>query len=130
MRIRPCVKFCAMLVMWALLFSVKWIAVVGVCVLLHEIAHMVACKILGIPVFGILPLPWGLTAFAPVMYEPYSQFLVSVAGPAFNFFLLIFSGMVKSIFGSEIAELFVLANLANGILNLAPDLDWLEDLFI
>ena len=122
MKIRPCVKFSAMLVMWALVFSVKWIAVVGVCVLLHEIAHMVACRILGIPVFGILPLPWGLTAFAPVMYEPYCQFLVSVAGPAFNFFLLAFSGIVKRIFGSEVAELFVLANLANGILNLVPAL--------
>lgn len=122
MRIRPCVKFSAMLVIWAMIFSVKWIAVVGVCVLLHEIAHMVACRILGIPVFGILPLPWGLTAFAPIMYEPYCQFFVSVAGPAFNFFLLAFTGMVNRIFGSEIAQQFVLANVANGILNLVPAL--------
>ena len=122
MRIRPCVKFSGMLVLWALVFSVKWIAVVGICVLLHEIAHMAACRILGIPVFGLVPLPWGLTAFAPIMYEPHSQFFVSVAGPMFNFFLLCASGMVRFFWGTEVAELFVLANLANGLLNLVPAL--------
>ncbi len=95
---------------------------VGVCVFFHECAHMITCKILGIPVLGVKPLPWGLTATAPIMYEPYSQFLVSVAGPGCNFFLLMFSGFVRHLFGEEVSELFVLANLADGLLNLIPAL--------
>ena len=83
---------------------------------------MATCKLLGIPVLGVKPLPWGLTATAPIMYEPYSQFLVSVAGPASNFFMLMFSGIVRRFFGGEISELFVLANLADGLLNLIPAL--------
>lgn len=103
-------------------FSVKWIVVVAVSVLLHESAHMGMCRLLGIPVFGMKGLPWGVTAFAPLMYEPHSQFLVSVAGPMFNFFLLIFSSFVSKVFGDETAELFILANISNGILNLIPAL--------
>ncbi len=122
MGVKPCVKFCIVLILWSFIFSVKWIAVVGVCVFLHECAHMAACRILGIPVLGVRPLPWGLTASAPMMYEPFSQFAVSVAGPMFNFFLLMFSGIVERMFGEETSGLFVLANLADGLLNLIPAL--------
>ena len=105
-----------------MLFSVKWLCVVGVCVLLHELAHMAMCHIMGIRVFGMQPLPWGITASAPIMHEPYTQLVVSVAGPAFNFFLLVFSSPVRRLLGGEIAELYILANLADGILNLIPAL--------
>jgi len=122
LKIKPCVRFSFVLFLWATVFSLKWILVVGVCVILHEGAHMAMCRLIGIPVLGVKPLPWGITATAPLMYEPHSQLIVSVAGPMFNFFLLVFSPLVKNFFGAETAELFVLANLADGILNLIPAL--------
>ena len=122
MRKKPGVKFGAMLIVWSMFFTVEWVSVVAVCVLLHEGAHMLVCRILNIPVLGVKSLPWGITASAPLMYEPFSQFLVSVSGPAFNFFLLFFYSVVRKIFGEQIARLFVLANFADGLLNLIPAL--------
>jgi len=122
LRVKPCVRFSVVLMFWAIFFSIKWIAVVGLCVLLHETAHMVACRLLKIPVYDIKTLPWGLTAFTPLMYDPISQFVVSVAGPMFNFFLLAFSGVIRNFAGNDVADLFVIANLADGLLNLIPAL--------
>jgi len=103
-------------------FSPTWFGAVGMCVLLHESAHMLTCRALSIPLMGIDALPWGVTAKADAIYEPASQFAVSVAGPMANFFLLFFHPVISHIFSQDIAEVFALANLANGLLNLIPAL--------
>ncbi len=122
LKVKPCVKFAAAICVWATLFSVKRVVIIGVAVILHELAHMAACRALGIKVFGMKALPWGLTASAPLMHEPLSQFIVSAAGPMFNFFLLTFCPLVEMVFSEKTAEMFALANLADGLLNLIPAL--------
>ncbi|MBO5008907.1 MAG: hypothetical protein J6D26_08740 [Clostridia bacterium] len=122
LKVKPCVKFAISICICATLFSVKRVVVIGIAVILHELAHMAACKALGIKVFGMKALPWGLTASAPLMHEPLSQFIISAAGPMFNFFLLTFCPAIEVIFSEDTAELFALANLADGLLNLIPAL--------
>ncbi len=121
-QLKPCIKFALAVLVWATFFSVEWVVVVGCAVFLHELAHMAVCRMAGIKVFELKALPWGLTASAQLMYEPLTQFAVSVAGPMFNFFLLTLCPMVEIIFSEETAELFALANLADGLLNLLPAL--------
>ena len=116
------IKFALLLCLWACLFSVAKVVVIGVVVLLHEIAHICACRALGVKVFRMQALPWGLTAEAPLMHDSLSQLIVSVSGPMFNFFLLIFTPVVREVFSPGIAEVFAVANLADGILNLIPAL--------
>ena len=119
---KPCIKFALVIFVWATVFSVEWVVVVGFAVILHELAHMAVCRMAGIKVFELKALPWGLTASVRLMYEPLTQFAVSVAGPMFNFFLLTLCPLVEKVFSEETAELFALANLADGILNLIPAL--------
>ena len=111
-----------MLMLWLIFFPPAWVAVVGVSVVLHEGAHLFACKVMGIKVLTVKALPWGLTAATPLMYEPGAQFVISLSGPMCNFFLLIFCPVIKSVFSKEAADLFALANLADGLLNLLPAL--------
>lgn len=115
-------RFAAMIFLWCILFSPSWIIAAGLSVILHECAHLVSCRILSIPVLGIRAFPWGVTARAHAIYEPGAQLAVSAAGPMANFFLLFFHPVIASVFSVEAAELFALANLANGLLNLIPAL--------
>lgn len=121
-HLKPCIKFALVLFMWATFFSVEWVIVVGFAVILHELAHMAVCRLAGIKIFEVKALPWGLTASVKLMYDPITQFAVSLAGPMFNFFLLTLCPLVERFFSEETAELFALANLADGLLNLIPAL--------
>ena len=111
-----------MLMMWLIFFPPLWIAVVSVAVSLHETAHLIACRMVGIRTLSVKALPWGLTVSAPLMYEPASQFVISLSGPMCNFFLLFFCPVIRTLFSKEVSDLFALANLADGLLNLLPAL--------
>ncbi len=111
-----------MLSLWAMFFSFEWIFAVGIAVLLHECAHLLACRALGIEVLGIKALPWGLTASTPIMHDNAMQFAVSVSGPMMNFFLLALCPFTEKFMSKNASELFALANLADGLLNLIPAL--------
>ena len=108
--------------LWLTFFSPKWVAAVSVAVILHEAAHLAACRALGIEVLDIRALPWGLTASAPVIHEPFAQIAVSVAGPMANFFLLFFCPAISKYISKDASELFALANISDGVLNLIPAL--------
>ena len=122
MRLKSCRKFALVLVFWALFFPLKWLLAAGVAVFLHEMSHLAVCKILGIKIFGIRALPWGLTLSAPIIYKPQNQLAVSIAGPMCNFFLLLLCPIIKIIFGDDIANIFAIANIADGVFNLIPSL--------
>ncbi len=111
-----------MLTLWGIFFPFRWLAAVALAVILHELSHMAVCRVMGIKVLGIKALPWGLTASTPLMYEPLSQLAVSVSGPMCNFFLLFFCPVIKRYLSPETSDLFALANLADGLLNLLPAL--------
>ena len=111
-----------MLVLWLIFFPPGWVAAVSLAVILHEAAHLVSCRALGIRVIGIKALPWGLTAATPLMYEPFAQFVISLSGPMCNFFLLIFCPVIKAWISKEYADIFALANLADALFNLLPAL--------
>jgi len=122
LKLKPNISFALMLVVWASIFSVKWVLVVGSAVILHEAAHMAMCFAMGVRVFDLKALPWGITATTTIMHDPLTQFAVSLAGPMSNFFLLLLCPVIERIFSQDTAELFALANLADGLLNLIPAL--------
>ena len=111
-----------MLIMWLIFFPPPWVTTVTVAVVFHELAHLFACKIMGVRVLTVKALPWGLTAATPLMYEPFAQFVISLSGPMCNFFLLFFCPVIRVLFSKEVSDLFALANLADGLLNLLPAL--------
>ena len=111
-----------MLALWITLFPPSWLVAVSAAVIMHEAAHLTACRLIGIRILEIKALPWGLTAATPIMYEPSAQFVISFSGPMCNFFLLFFCPFIKAWFSDEAANLFALANLADGLLNLLPAL--------
>ena len=121
-NLKPCVRFALALFVWALLFSFKSIFAVGLAVLLHECAHLLMCVALKVRVVGMTPLPWGLTISTPLIYDIKSQLLISASGPACNFVILAVCAALRTVSGisGDYFELFMLANLADGLLNLLP----------
>lgn len=110
--------------MWALLFSVKSIAIIAAAVLLHEAAHFAMCLHLGVKILAFTPLPWGMSIHTPLIDSPRMQLAISAAGPLCNFAVLALCCAVRSVFGINSADfgLFMLANFADGFLNLLPAL--------
>lgn len=111
-----------MIFIWASFFSVRWVIVVGLTVILHELSHMAVCLAAGVRIYDLKALPWGLTAETALMHEPHTQLAVSAAGPMFNFLLLTLCPLIELVFSEDTAELFALANLADALLNLIPAL--------
>lgn len=123
-ELKPCVRFALALFVWALLFSVKSILIIAAAVLLHECAHILACLIFKVQILGFEPLPWGLTVATPLIYDKKLQFAISIAGPACNLAVLAVCCALRAFMpeDSGTMELFMLANLADGLLNLLPAL--------
>ena len=121
-RPRPCIVFGCVIFVCFLLFSAQSVLAVGFAVVLHEAAHIAVCRFLKIKVLGVRALPWGVTADVPLINEPLCQAAVSLAGPMFNFVLLSLCPVAERLFGVQAAEVFALANFANGFLNLIPAL--------
>lgn len=119
---KPCVRFALAIFVWAVIFSPEWVIVVGTAVFLHELSHIGVCSLMGVCVYDMRAMPWGITARTPFMHRPSVQFTVSAAGPAANILLLGLCPVIERYFGEGTAELFALANLADAILNLIPAL--------
>lgn len=122
MFFKPCVRFAFAIFMWAVIFSPEWVIVVGTAVFLHELAHIGVCCLMGVGVYDMRAMPWGITARTPFMYRPVVQFVVSVSGPLVNILLLGFCPVIERLISEDTAELFALANLADALLNLIPAL--------
>lgn len=122
--LKPSVRFALTLLVWVLLFSAESMFVAAAVLLAHEAAHWAACRALGVPVFGISALPWGLTITTPLMYEPGRQIFISAAGPLCNFVLIGICCLIRRFFSvsGEMFDFFVIANLADGVFNLLPAL--------
>jgi len=121
-NIKPCVRFALALFVWALFFSLKSILAVALAVVIHECAHFAVCAKYRIKVFAMTPLPWGMTVATPLIYNKRLQVRVSVAGPLSNFAVLLICVFIKKVMNinSDFFELFVIANFADGFLNLLP----------
>ena len=122
MKLKPCIRFALALLVWALLFSLKSIFAFLLAVLAHEAAHLLMCMKLKVKVLGMTPLPWGMTISTPLIYDIKSQFYISAAGPVCNFIILSLCVSFKKFFNInlEFFDVFMLANFADGFLNLLP----------
>lgn len=122
MKIKPCVRFALALFVWALLFSLKSIFAVALAVIAHECAHLLMCMKLKVKVLGMTPLPWGMTIATPLIHDIKSQIYISAAGPLCNFAILAVCMAAKAAFKihSGFFEIFMLANFADGFLNMLP----------
>jgi Zn-dependent protease len=102
------------------------------CIVLHELGHSLTARRYGITVSRILLLPiGGMAEFDSIPREPRREFLISLAGPAVNFFivlvLLIFLPWPQNWDGDSVefsvhgvADLLLRINLIMGGFNLLP----------
>jgi Zn-dependent protease len=115
-----------------LLWSLALIVLFFVCVVLHELGHSLTARRFGVRVPRILLLPiGGMAEFDRIPKKPSEELLITVAGPAVNFALVILllplcwrtllSGTEVVEFSSAnlIAQLW-LGNLLMGTFNLLP----------
>jgi Zn-dependent protease len=101
-------------------------------VLLHELGHCLVAQRFGISISRIILLPiGGMAQFSRIPREPRTELLITVAGPAVNFFLaFIFLGMagipgnwqelLAASPGTNLIHLAAVANLIMGTFNLLP----------
>lgn len=124
MNIKSCVRFALALFVWVLLFSLKSILPVAATVVLHEAAHYAMCRRYKVPVYSVVPLPWGITVSTPLISNQKMQLAISAAGPLCNILIFLLCILLKGIFKihSSAFDFFIFTNLADGILNLMPAL--------
>jgi Zn-dependent protease len=113
---------------WSLLLIVAFFA----CVVLHELGHSLTAMRYGVRVPRILLLPiGGMAEFDRIPRKPLSEFLITAAGPAVNFLLvLLFLPIIWGDLSSEEAlpvrswqEMLInltAANAVMGVFNLLP----------
>jgi Zn-dependent protease len=113
---------------WRVLLTVGFF----LCVLLHELGHSLTAQRYGVQVPRILLLPiGGMAEFDRIPRRPSAEFLITVAGPAVNFaiVLLLLPFTWRYVLGLAEVEAFSLAeltaqlcfaNLVMGIFNLLP----------
>lgn len=115
-----------------LLWSVTLIVLFFVCVILHELGHSLTARRYGVHTSRILLLPiGGMAELDQIPRRPSAELLITAAGPAVNFVLVIlllpfawrgfFSEEEVALYsvGSMVIQLCV-ANLIMGIFNLVP----------
>ena len=114
--------------LWSLLLIVSFF----VCVVLHELGHSLTAQRFGVQVPRILLLPiGGMAQLDRIPREPSKELLITIAGPAVNFVLVVvlLPTALRVFFGREyvpeysMARLFAelcRANLVMGIFNLLP----------
>lgn len=122
MRVKPCVRFALALFVWVLLFSAESILIVLSAMVLHELAHVIACRILGVKICSITPLPWGVAISTPVLFDWRMRIIVSAAGPICNVIIFVICLLIKNFFSlnSSALDFFALSHFADGLLNLLP----------
>ena len=118
---------------WAgVVWSVALIALLFTCVVLHELGHSLTARRFGIGVPRILLLPiGGMAEFDSIPREPRKELLITLAGPAVNFAIVLamwpFVSMPASWADGELPLTFaglgwelLLVNLVMGCFNLLP----------
>lgn len=108
-------------------WSLAWVAMVLVGVLLHELGHALAGRRLGLEPWIQLHAFGGLTAWRqPRPLTPRQEILVSAAGPAMGIVIgaallvVAAAGVVEGDTGQRVLEYAVWVNLGWGVLNLVP----------
>ena len=98
-------------------------AVYMLVVLLHECAHGVIAKKNGYELSKVYLLPFGaMLDISQNFVSPEDEIKVALAGPAFNFILILFCIALWWLFPGlyGVTELFVFCNFVTGIINLLP----------
>lgn len=114
------------------LWSVSLIVLFFVCVVLHELGHSLTARRFGVHVPRILLLPiGGMAEFDRIPRQPSAELLITIAGPAVNFLLVVLLAPLlwRELLGAvEIADYSATdlltqlwwANLVMGTFNLLP----------
>lgn len=112
--------------------SLLFILLVFACVLLHELAHSYVCVRYGVRVRSIILLPiGGLALLDDIPRESRQEIHIALAGPAANFFLALWLGVLLAVVepqasfypvlsGEALLPSLLWSNLYLGLFNLLP----------
>ncbi|MCH8473683.1 MAG: site-2 protease family protein [Opitutales bacterium] len=114
-------------------WQVGVLLLIFVCVVLHELGHSLAARRYGIPVDRILLLPiGGMAQFRQIPRDPWKELMITIAGPAVNFFLaaVLFLGLPDpwgflqpdfNLYSLEgLLQVVFAVNVIMGVFNLLP----------
>jgi stage IV sporulation protein FB len=98
-------------------YSLAFMVLLFLCVLLHEFGHIFAARAFGVrtPYVTLLPIG-GVAQLERIPEEPWEEFLVAVAGPAVN---IVIAAVLVWVFGAspDIKSLTAIKNSAAGIID-------------
>ncbi len=102
---------------YLLFFAVSW----GLA-LLHELAHLLVGRSLGISFSGVTFLPFGVCAKLkdPIIKSPAKEILTALAGPLSSMVLSLLFGVLSKVYPTELLSYTSLSAFALGALNLLP----------
>ena len=115
-----------------MVWRVLLIVLFFICVVLHELGHSLTARRFGVKVPRILLMPiGGMAEFDHIPRKPFTEFLITVAGPAVNFAiaLLLLPYFWNSLVNDDLTKPWsipdmglelLIANIAMGCFNLLP----------
>lgn len=97
-----------------ILFNLQFILAVMICVLLHELGHLLVAKRFGIQTNKMVLLPiGGVSTTEKTIASPKAEFLITIAGPLVNLaiaIILFFVIPIKSYISYDLGEYFTALN--------------------
>ncbi len=89
-------------------------------VLIHELSHLLMALILGVKVYSIIVMPFGMTVrIDPKVFKtPKKEVIIALAGPISNFIILLCAYIFN--YATENYYLFIVINLSLIFINLVP----------
>ena len=114
-------RWCILLIFVATLLGIlPQVIIVYISVAVHECAHLLMCRLLGIPTRHMRMLPYGMELKLKCLVPPLMNIAVCIAGPIANFILFCGGIIVLGFWENGYISFFTGANFILFVFNLFP----------